>query len=344
MKKLKKILAFVFVVSLVFGTFAGCSSGSSEKTVTINGYKLLVPNKKPGKMEIALVYMNVTTPFAQSLKKGVDAAAKKLGVNAYMTAPTSWSTENEVNLIDNLIAKGVDGLAIAVLDIPALTPVIQKALKAGIPTVCWNVDAIDSGRLGFVGEDLKKAGEAAGQALVDKMGKTGTVLISTEDITAEFSIEREAGTRAVLDKYTGIKVLPTLNCPGDQQQMYSTIEAEMKSHPEITGSVSCGGTDFEVSKYLQNNNIGNSNSSKPIYNTGHDIEAEKVNQIINGWSTVQFGQYPYTQGYDATQMLVDFLKTGSPASFKDINTGLLRVDQSNATSIAAKIVAGDPIG
>ena len=257
------------------------------KVVDVNGYQLNVPDKDPSKLEIACVYMNVTTPFAQYLKMGVDKGAGEFGVNAYMIAPTDWSTENEVKLVEDLISKGVDGLAIAVLDIPALTPVIQKALEAGIPTICWNVDAADSGRLGFVGEDLYKAGQAVGQSLVDAMGETGTVLITTEAINAEFSKQREAGTRNILEKYPNIIVLDTLNAAGDQQQMYSIIEAAMKANPEITGVASCGGTCFVLSKYLQDNNIGNMNSDKPIYNTGHDLREEKVVQIKEGWSTAQ---------------------------------------------------------
>jgi len=324
--------------------FAAGQQQKVVKSVDLNGYTLDILDKKPKDMEIACVYMNVTTPFAQFLKMGVDDASKEYGVNAYMVAPTSWSTENQIELIENLIAKRVDGLAIAVLDIPALTPVIQKALEAGIPTICWNVDAPDSGRLGFVGEDLYKAGQAVGQALVDHMGPSGTVLITTEAIDAEFSKKREAGTRSVLEQYPDIKILKTLNCPGDQQQMYATIEAAMKTYPEITGSASCGGTCFVFSKYLEDNNIGNMNSANPIYNTGHDLREEKVVQILEGWSTAQYGQNPYLQGWMSVEMLQEFLILGNTDAFVEYDTGIFEVTIGNAEEVFQRIIDGEPIG
>jgi simple sugar transport system substrate-binding protein len=344
MKTFRKVIV-LFLTVIILTTIVGCSKKSEKvEIVEVNGYQLKVPDKELKDLEIPIVYMNVTTPFAQFIKMGIDDAAKEFGVNAYMTAPTEWSTENEIKLIEDLIAKGVDGISIAVLDIPALTPIIQKSLEAGIPTTCFNVDAPDSGRLGFVGEDLYKAGQEVGQALVDAMGPKGKVLITTEAQEAYFSQQREAGTRSVLEKYPEIEVLPTLNCPGDQQQMYSIIEAAMKENPDITGVASCGGTCFVLSKYLQDNNIGNANSDRPIYNTGHDLREEKVQQIKDGWSTAQFGQNPYEQGYQAVKMIVDFLKTKDPASFKVIDTGILRVDSSNADEILERIANGEPIG
>jgi ABC-type sugar transport system substrate-binding protein len=344
MKAVRLICLGLTLMLMVFSSCTGKDKPSQEKKVEIGGYSLIIPDKDPSKLEIACVYMNVTTPFAQSLREGVDAGAKEFGVNAYMTAPTEWSTENEVRLIEGLINKGVDGLAIAVIDIPPLTAVIQQALQKGIPTICWNVDAPDSGRLGFIGDDIFKAGQAVGQALVDAMGDSGTVLITTEAIDAIWSQTREAGTRSILSKYPNIKILDTLNCPGDQQQMYSTIEAAMRANPDITGVASCGGTCFVLSKYLQDNNIGNIKSDRPIYNTGHDLREEKVIQIIEGWSTAQYGQNPYEQGYQSVKMFADFFRTGDPASFKVIDTGLLEVTAENAEEILQRILNGEPIG
>jgi ABC-type sugar transport system substrate-binding protein len=347
-KRTGKVICVVLAISLVLAA-AACSKkdkpgAAPGKQVATNGYNLNIPAKDLSKMEIACVYMNVTTPFAQFLKKGIDEAAKEFGVNAYMTAPTEWSTENQVRLVEDLISKGVDGLAIAVIDRPALTPIIQKALQSGIPTICWNVDAPESGRLGFVGEDLYKAGQAVGQSLVDTMGQSGTVLITTEAIDAFFSQEREAGTRSVLSRYPNIRVMDTLNCPGDQQQMYSIIEAAMRANPQITGVASCGGTCFVLSKYLQDNNIGNMRSGKPIYNTGHDLREEKVIQIQDGWSTAQYGQNPYEQGYQSVKMFADFFKTAEPSSFVIIDTGILEVTEKNAGEILKRIADGEPIG
>ena len=46
-------------------------------------------DKDPSKIEIPVVYMNITIPFAGLIKQGVDAVAEEFGVNACMTGATA---------------------------------------------------------------------------------------------------------------------------------------------------------------------------------------------------------------------------------------------------------------
>lgn len=368
MEKMKRWTAIMAAGVLAAGVLAGCgtdenkkntdsstsgngsenisASSDSEVTATVNGYEFTVDTSKaPGDIEIALVYANVTTPFAQYLKQGIDDYAEETGINAYMTAPDTWSTENEIEMIENLIAKGVDGLAVMVLDQDAMTPIINEALAAGIPTICWNVDDVYSDRLGFIGEDLYKAGQETARALVEKMGEEGKVLITSEDASTYHSQQREQGARDYLADYPGITIMETLDCQGaDDQGMYAAIEQIMQANDDIDGVISCGGTCYILSNYLRENNVGNNFGDDPIWNTGHDLREEKVQDILDGWSTAQFGQNPYDQGYKAAKMLGDFLTTGDPSSFQVIDTGLLEVDSDNAQEIMDRIQAGEIIG
>jgi len=261
---------------------AESSAGGDEPyTVNVNGYDFTIdPSVQAGDLEIALVYANITTPFASYLKMGIDDLAAEYGVNAYMTAPTTWSTENEIEMVENLVAKGVDGLAVMVLDQDAMEPIINAALEAGIPTICWNVDCPNSDRLGFIGEDLYLAGQETARALVDAMGEEGKVLITSEDQSTYHSQQREKGARDYLADYPNIEVMDTLDCQGaDDEGMYAKIEAMMVSTPDINGVISTGGTCYVLSQWMEDNNIGNASSDSPIYNTGHDLREEKVQQM-----------------------------------------------------------------
>ena len=64
--------------------------------------------KDPKDLEIAVVYMNITVPFAGLIKQGVDAAAEEFGIKAYMTGATDWSTDSQYRVIEDLITKGVE--------------------------------------------------------------------------------------------------------------------------------------------------------------------------------------------------------------------------------------------
>ena len=344
---MKKTYLFIILVSvcIMLILFIGAKKEKQkERLVKVGKYELKIPDKDPSELEIALVDMNVVNPFHAKLKAGVDAAAEELGVNAYITGATGWDIDAQINIIENMITKKVDGLSVVVIDIPALTPLIQRALEAGIPTTCFNVDAPDSGRLSFVGEDLYLAGAETAKALVEYMGEEGKIFISSVSLMAIWSIKREEGVMSVLNNYPGIEIVERLNCPGDEQTAYATLENALLAHPDVNGHISLGATHYLWSRLLKNKGIGNINSNNPIYSTGHDLYEEKLHQIEEGWSTVTFGQNPYEQGYQGVKQLYDFLTTGDPSVFKEIDTGVFPVDKSNVKEILDRLYDGEPIG
>ncbi len=327
-------------------------SASSGKPSTVNfgEYEINVPDKDPSALEIAIVYMDVTNPFGQLIKQGVDAAAEELGCNAYMTGPTAFSTEEQARVIEDLITKKVDGMSIAVVDIPGLTPYIQKSLQAGIPTTCFNVDAPDSGRLAFAGQDLFKSGQETGRQLakliIEKYGAdtNGTILVSTISAESEWSILRENGARDILSKELPNVTITTNNVPGDEQTEYAGIESAYTATPDLIGVISTGGGNNILWGNLLKEKNRNVNSDNPIYVVGHDVYENGLEQIIDGWASVALSQNPYDQGYYAVKTLYDFLTTGDTNEMVSKDTGILVVDQSNAAETLQELIDGKPIG
>ena len=303
---------------------------------------LFAGDKAKEDLEIAVVYMNITIPFAGLIKQGVDAAAKELGIDAYMTGATDWNTSSQYQVIENLVAKKVDGISVAVLDIPGLTPIINKSVESGIVTTCFNVDAPESKRMSFVGEDLFLAGKETAEVLIEYMGTKGEVIISSVAIGAIWSKKREDGVRSVLKNYPDIKIVDVINAEGAEQNAYAALENSLLAHPEVDGMISLGGTQYLWARLLQNKDMGNIKSAKPIYNTGHDLYEEKLLQIQNGWATAAFGQNPYLQGYQAVMQI--YRKVMNNVDGKDIDTGVVRVDGNNAKDFIRRLYDGEPIG
>lgn len=327
----KRIL-MVFLILAVAVSF-GFAGGSTEQAPAEKNVKDL---------ELAIVYMNITHPFAGFIKGGVDQAAKELGIKAYMTGATDWTTESQYRVIEDLIAKKVDGLSIAVLDIPGLTPIIKQGLDAGIPVTCFNVDAPQSGRLGFVGADLFKAGAETAKTLIEYMGTEGEIIISSVAIGAIWSIQREEGVMSVLKNYPKIKIVDRINADGPEQQAYSTLENALLAHPNIKGHISLGGSQVLWGRLLANKNVGNMKSSKPIYSTGHDLYEEKLLQIKDGWTTASYGQDPHKQGYTAVKQLYELIVNKVEPTVVD--TGVFRVDAKNVDTYLKKLADGEPVG
>ena len=364
---MKRIWA-IFAVVLAIVVIAGCarqapsapatesdsgsgsgttSSAGGAETVTIGNYTFTVDTSRASSdFEIAVVYMNTTAPFAQGIKMGVDAAAEEFNVNAYMTGMDTWDTAAEIDVVQNLITKGVDGIAVAVMDEPGMTPIIQEALENGIPTVTFNVDAPDSGRLGFIGENLFDAGAATAKDVAEAMGGTGKVSVSSVAQSSTWSRQRQDGVESVLAQYPDIEIVQVVDAPGSEQEAYGVLENSLLANPDIGGHVSLGGTGYVFARVLIENNKGNIDSDSPIYVSGHDLTpAEEVlTQIQDGWLLSMYTQNPFNQGYQAVEMLYKFLSTANPDSFSVIDSEITAVTRANVDKFFADLEAGLPVG
>ena len=87
--------------------------------------------------------------------------------------------------IEAAMAQEYDAVATIAGD-AGLVPYIDKAVDAGTPVATFNSEtASPNKRLFFVGADLYKRGQAAGQAIADAIGGKGKVSI----ITGLFAVE-----------------------------------------------------------------------------------------------------------------------------------------------------------
>ena len=75
----------------------------------------------------------IVHPFIGETTRGAEEAAQELGVEAFAIAPDTPDISKQVSIIEGLIAQGINGIGLGVLDPTALTPYINEAIKRGIP-------------------------------------------------------------------------------------------------------------------------------------------------------------------------------------------------------------------
>src|SRR5215207_9965406 len=91
--------------------FAGCGKNEGGSSGGDAGAK---PSGK--KLKLAFV-VNNASDFWKHARAGTDAAAKELGnVEVDFRIPSSGQAAEQRQVIDDLLAKGVDGIAVSVID------------------------------------------------------------------------------------------------------------------------------------------------------------------------------------------------------------------------------------
>ncbi|NTW43821.1 MAG: substrate-binding domain-containing protein, partial [Anaerolineaceae bacterium] len=71
-------------------------------------------------VRIAVVVKITGIPWFNTVETGVKKAAAELGVNAYQTGPAQADPAAQVKIVEDLVAKGVDAIAVVPNDAKAL--------------------------------------------------------------------------------------------------------------------------------------------------------------------------------------------------------------------------------
>src|SRR5665213_239637 len=118
------------------------------------------------------VFVNhvTTNPFFTPTQYGAADAAKLLGCSFQWTGSENSNVSQMVDALNSAVTGGADGIAVALIDLHAFNAPVEAAIKAGIPVVAYNADAVGNSRLAYIGQDLFKAGEEMGKRIVEEVG------------------------------------------------------------------------------------------------------------------------------------------------------------------------------
>lgn len=127
---------------------------------------------KPRKhrMRFALVPKSIGHPYWEGVREGMKGAAERLGVHASFQGPPEASIEEQIKIIESLIAKGYAGIAISPNDPDAVKEVIKRAMVKGIAVVTFDSDSPDSERLMYIGTDNRGAGRVGAREMAKLLG------------------------------------------------------------------------------------------------------------------------------------------------------------------------------
>jgi simple sugar transport system substrate-binding protein len=220
---------------------AGCASGF----FTVPGRTPApTPTSEPKKpYEIAVVTKIGGVPWFKVLEDGVRQAGQEFGQNAYVVSPANVDPAQQVAIIDDLIAKGVDALVVVPNDPASLEPVFKMAKDKGI--VVLTQEAVDQAGSDYDFEliDNRKFAQENWDALVRCMGSESggyAVLIGALDAPLQ-KLWMDEGLRYAAEKYPKLRMVSDPIPYSDNQELARRKAAELiQTHPDLKGLIGLG--------------------------------------------------------------------------------------------------------
>jgi ribose transport system substrate-binding protein len=152
------------------------------------------------------------------------AAAQDPEIASLIVANADANVEKQIAQINDMIDKHVDGIVCIAAAASALNPVLESAVKAGIPVVVSDHYVTSKKLTCQVYVDQEKWGQVTGQWLVDKLGSKGGKIVCLNGVAGNSDNNgRWGGAKQVFDKHPEIKILATANADWDQAKAQPVV-------------------------------------------------------------------------------------------------------------------------
>ncbi len=280
-------------------------------------------------LKIAVI-PKVAVPFFDDCNNGAKAAADKIGVQYQWVVPQNTQGATQVRILEDLIAKKVDGIAISVNEPKSVEAAIKKAVASGIKVLTFDSDSPHSGRSMYIGTINTAAGVTMGESMAKAIDGDGEVAILTGQLGAVNLNERIGGIKSALAKYPKIKIVATEGTEDDLAKAVSTTESIFRAHPALKGifGVSQVGGPA-VSKVMATKEFGAKKGTVKVF--AFDDLPDTIKGVKEGYIQGIMVQRPITMGKLAVEHLVDQI-TGKETTPKNVDTGVNVVTSQNLGS------------
>lgn len=285
--------------------------------------------------KFVIVPKAMNNPFFDFARDGCEKRAKELGnIECIYKGPVEHEPATQAQIIQDFITQKVDGLAISVADVAAMTKSIDAATAAGIPVITFDADAPGSKRIAYIGTNNKEFGLALGKQLLQLRPNGGKYAMVSGGPGAKNLAERVDGVREALkgSKWTEVSGSPTF-CNDDPALAIQQMTDLQTATPDLAAIIPVGGWPMfapEGFKAFASKNKKDIDSGKFTLVVADTLKMQ-LELLRDGYANALVGQRPFEMGEKAMDTLVA-IKKGEKVP-EIVYTGLDLVTKDNVAKM-----------
>jgi ribose transport system substrate-binding protein len=265
---------------------------------------------------------NCAADFWTIARRGTEEASRRLGVDVEFYMPALGTAAEQHRIIEDLVAKGVRGIAISPDDAANQTRVLNKIIPDSVYFITQDSDLCQgSKRICYLGTDNVRAGWAVGQLVRESLPNGGQVMIYVGKLDVSNARERRQGVIAALagigeqesngpesgkiaqhkepiqlGKYT---VVGTRTDNVDKEKCYANVVDTLVKYPDVNCLV--GLWCYNPPAMLAG--VRRENKLDKVKLIGFDEDEVTLQGIADGAIQGTVVQNPYMFGYEAIHIL-----------------------------------------
>jgi ribose transport system substrate-binding protein len=253
------------------------------------------------KTKLAFVTNNASD-FWTIARKGVEQAKSELpNVEVEFRIPADGTAAEQKRIVDDLLAKGVAGMAISPVDPDNQTQLINDTAKQAL-VVTQDSDAPQSARAFYIGTDNRAAGHQAGELIKEALPQGGKIMIFVGKIDARNAQERYQGIKDALQG-SKIEIIDVRTDDTDRIRAKSNASDTLVKYSDVAGLV--GLWSYNGPAIL--NAVKDAGKVGQVKIVCFDEEDEALAGVKSGAIYATVVQQPFEFGHQSVQLMAKYL-------------------------------------
>jgi ribose transport system substrate-binding protein len=277
---------------------------------------------------------NNASDFWTIARAGCDQAQKEVpNIKVEFKIPADGTAAEQTRIFDDLLVKGVNGIALSPVDPANQTAMIDKGAGKAL-IVTQDSDAPKSKRSFYVGTDNVAAGRQAGELIKKAVPNGGSIMLFVGKRDAQNAKERIQGVEETL-KGTNIKILDVRTDDTDRVRAKQNVADTLVKNPDIACLV--GLWSYNGPAIL--NAVKDANKIGKVKIVTFDEENDTLQGVKDGAIEATVVQNPYEFGRQAVTLMAKKLRNENadiPADGKVI-VPTRAIDKSNVGEFWANL-------
>ncbi|HKS41640.1 MAG TPA: sugar-binding protein [Blastocatellia bacterium] len=291
------------------------------------------PTSGASKFKVAFITNNASD-FWTIARKGCEKADQELAdVEVEFKIPPAPTAAEQRRIVDDLMAKGVSGIAISPVDPTNQTPMINEISKQ-ILVVTQDSDAPQSNRACYLGTDNVAAGRQAGDLIKEALPQGGKIMLFVGQSDARNAQERYQGIKESLAG-SKVEIIDLRTDDADRVRAKANVLDTLVKYSDVACLV--GLWSYNGPAII--NALKDAGKIGQIKVVCFDEEDETLAGVKDGSIYATVVQQPYEFGYQSVHMLAKVLsgdRSTIPASKQQIVPTLV-IKRDGVEEFTAKI-------
>jgi len=288
----------------------------TRRDLVIGNALALTSCNRTSRLTLAVIPKANADLFFGSVREGASDAARKNHVEMVWNGPDHETEyERQIQIVDAMIARRVDGLAISATDDRALVGPLQRARQAGIPLTIFDSAVQIEDYVSLVATDNFGAGCMAARLLSQRLQGSRKVAMLMQKPGGTSTELRERGFEETLTReFPKLRIVAKQFGMGDHAKSMAAAENILTAHPDLGGLfASSEACSIGAIRAIRSRQL-----SKRIRLITFDASDTHIEALRDGTADVMLVQDAFRIGFEAVRSLTEKLSGRSPARRVDI--------------------------